>query len=100
MAISAAGLVKIQSGVTKNVAIANFPFVMAKAGVPQTGLTVTAQVSIDGGAYASCANAVVEVANGTYKINLAASDLNGTTIEFQFTATGADPTFITVLTTP
>lgn len=100
MVISAGGLVKIQSGVTKNAAIANFPFIMSLANVPKTGLTVAAKRSIDGAAYGDCANAVAEVANGQYKISLAAADLNGTTIELQFTATGADPTFITILTTP
>jgi hypothetical protein len=89
--------------VKKNAALNNFMFLMRQSGdhvTPATGLTVTAQRSIDGAAFAACANAVSEVGNGVYKINLAASDLNGTVITLKFTATGADQRTITIVTQP
>jgi hypothetical protein len=79
-------------GVKKNTALANFPFLMVDAtdGVtPETLLTVTATRSLDGAAFGACANAVVEIASGWYKINLAAGDLNGDTVVLRFTAAGA-----------
>ena len=89
-------------GIKKNTAKNAFPFLMTNATthVPMTGLTVTAQRSIDGGAFAACANAVTEVASGVYKINLAAADLNGDAIVLKFTATGADQTTMTIITSP
>ncbi len=56
------------------------PFVMYSSAdhvSPKASLTGTATRSIDGGAFAGCANAVVETGNGWYKIALAASDMNG-----------------------
>lgn len=87
--------------ITKNVALANFPFLMILASddiSPATGLTVTATRSIDGEAFASAANAVTEIASGWYKINLAASDLNGDTIALRFTAPTANDRNITIVT--
>ena len=85
----------------KNTSLSAFEFVMydsATHALPTTGLTVTAQRSIDGAAYANCANAVAEVGSGTYKIDLAAADLNGNVITLKFTATGADTQFVTITT--
>jgi hypothetical protein len=96
-AISADAKVRL----AKNVGLNNFTFLMVDSSdhvTAKTGLTVTAQRSIDGGALASCANAVVEVSNGLYKINLAASDLNGDVIVLRFTATGADARLFTIVT--
>jgi hypothetical protein len=74
----------------KNTALAAFTFPLTdSSGVKVLGATVTAKRSIDGGALASCANAVVEISGGLYKIDLAASDLNGTVIALNFTAAGA-----------
>jgi hypothetical protein len=87
--------------ITKNVALSNFSFLMVDSTdhvTPKTGLTVTAERSIDGAAFAACANAVAEVGNGVYKINLAASDLNGNVITLKFTAVGADQRTITIVT--
>ena len=87
--------------VTKNAALANFEFPMLSSSdhvTGLTGLTVTAERSIDGGIFAACGGSVVEVSSGIYKINLAASDLNGSVITFKFTAAGADATFVTIVT--
>lgn len=87
-------------GILKNTALAKFPFVMTDATThaPKTGLTVTATRSLDGGAFASCTNAVVELASGAYLIDLAAGDVNGTTVHLRFTATGADDLLIAIKT--
>lgn len=86
--------------VKKNTALSNFMFLMTDDTNhdPSTGLTVTATRSIDGAAFAACANAVSEVANGMYKINLAAADLNGDVITLRFTAASSDDTLVTILT--
>lgn len=89
--------------IKKNTALANFPFLMVLSSdhiTPATGKTITATRSIDGAAFAACANAVVEVANGIYKINLAAADLNGDTIVLKFTETDCDQRTITIATQP
>ena len=90
----------ISSPIRKNQAFANFPFVMISSTdhfTPLAGLAVTAERSIDGGAFAACANSVVAISNGAYKINLAATDLDGDSILFRFTATGADARMVTVI---
>ena len=90
-----------QIGVKKNVALANFGFVMVDfADAPLTGLTVTATRSIDGAAFGACANSVAEISAGAYKIDLAAADLNGNAILLKFTATGAKTRFVLILTQP
>lgn len=91
----------LPDGVKKNTALANFMFVMIDSAdhvTPKTGLTITAQRSIDGAGFGACANSPAEVANGVYKIDLAAGDLNGDVITLRFTASGADPRLITILT--
>jgi hypothetical protein len=85
--------------VKKNQALAAFAFPMFNAsGSPTTGLTVTAQRTIDGGAFGSCTNAVTETANGWYQINLSAADLNGTVIGLRFSASGAQDNDVTIIT--
>lgn len=77
----------------KNASVANFPFKMISSTdhvTAKTGLTITAQRSLDGAAFASCANSATEVANGWYVIALAATDTNADMGIFLFTATGAD----------
>lgn len=85
----------------KNVARNNFMFFMRQSSdhtSPATGLTITAQRSIDGAPFAACSNAVTEIGSGWYKINLAASDLNGDVIALKFTAVSADQRNLTVVT--
>lgn len=89
--------------ISKNTALSNFEFFMRDSAdhvSGKTGLTVTAERSIDGGAFASCANAVSEVGSGVYKISLADTDLNGDVVTLRFSATGADDTVITLITQP
>lgn len=87
--------------IKKNTALSNFTFLMRQSSdhiTPATGLTITATRSIDGAAFAACANAASEIGNGVYKIDLAAADLNGTVITLKFTAAGADQRTITLIT--
>jgi hypothetical protein len=67
---------------------------------PKTLLTVTATRSLDGAAFAACANSVTEIANGDYKIDLAATDLNANVVMLRFTATAADDLNILLITQP
>ena len=87
--------------VKKNTALSTFSFFMRDSAdhvSGKTGLTVTAERSIDGAAFGACANSVSELSAGVYLINLANTDVNGNVITLKFTATGADPTIITVVT--
>jgi hypothetical protein len=86
--------------IKKNVAFPGFSFTMydSTTHLPLTGLTVTAERSIDGGAFAACSNAVSEVSSGGYKLNLSTADLNGDIIKLKFTAPGADQQDITIVT--
>ena len=91
----------LPDGIKKNTALNNFEFLMVDSSdgyTPEPGLSVTATRSIDGAAFGACANTAVHIANGVYKINLAASDTNGNVITFRFTATGARDRVITVIT--
>lgn len=85
----------------KNTAFSNFAFPMfATDGSAATGKTVTATRSIDGGAFATCANSVSEISGGWYKISFAAADFNGDVIAFKATASGCNDTDLTILTQP
>lgn len=91
----------LPSGVAKNVALANFPFMMVDSTdhvTPKTLLTVTATISKDGGAFASCTNTVTEISNGMYKISLTQTEMNADVIVLKFTATGADQRTIVITT--
>jgi hypothetical protein len=86
----------------KNQAINAFEFPMTDSSThalkPGLGTSITAQRSLDGGAFATCTNVPAEVSNGVYKIDLSAADMNGSTVTLRFSATGADDRLITILT--
>lgn len=83
----------------KNTALSGFAFPMLDASDdPATGLTVTGQVSKDGGAFGNLTNAVSEISAGAYKVDLAAGDTNGNDLLFKFTATGAKTLFLKAVT--
>lgn len=102
LSIDANGRVRALTGVTKNVAVAGFTFLMTDSGThaPKTGLGsgVTGTRSIDGGAFSALANAVSEISGGFYKVDLAAADVNGTVIALRFTAGSSDDTDLTIVT--
>ena len=88
-------------GIEKNAALSNFEFLMVDATdhfTPETGLTVTGNRSIDGGAFASVSGAIAEVSNGIYQFDAAAADTNGDLITWRFSAAGAADTFVTFKT--
>lgn len=92
----------LPEGIKINTAHNNFMFWMVDSTdhiTGKTGLVVTAQRAIDSGAFGACANSVSEVALGWYRINWAASDLNGVNIAFSFTASGADARELMIKTT-
>jgi len=87
--------------VKKNTALAAFPFLMVDStGTPKTGLTITATRSLDGAAFAACANSATELSNGIYLISLAAGDLNATTVMLRFAGSGARDTFVGLVPQP
>lgn len=96
------GYAPLTSNIKKNAASTGFTFVMTDSTThaPKTGLTVSATRSLDGAAFAACANAVTEVATGTYKIDLAATDTNANHIMLRFTAAAADDVNISIITQP
>lgn len=102
-AIDSGGNVATQSSFKKNVARANFQFLMTDSTnhAPATGLTISCTRSIDGGAFGAgtLANAT-EVASGTYRVDFASGDLNGNVIVLKVTATGADTRFERIVTDP
>ncbi len=93
----------LRPGIRKNTALAAFEILMTDSTNhnPATGLTVTVTRSIDGAAFGALAvTTVTEIANGWYKFDFAASDLNGTVIGVRATATGADDLAFTIKTSP
>ena len=85
----------------KGVELAGFPFLLVASSdhvTGKTGATVTATRSLDGAAFAACANTATEVGSGIYKITLASSDLDADTVVLKFTATDADTRYVTIVT--
>ena len=90
--------------IKKNSALNNFAFLMVLSSdhvSPGTGLTVAVQRSIDGAAFVNATNTpATEVANGVYKINLSAADLNGDVIVLKCTSATADQRIVVIATEP
>lgn len=87
----------------KNIALANFEFMMTDSTnhAPATTKTVSCTRSIDGGAFAAGTLAnVAEIAFGMYRVDFGTADLNGNVITLRATATGCDDTLITLTTSP
>ena len=76
--------------IIKNQALEGFTFHLEAApGVPKTGAVVAATYSLDGKPFVPCAHPVVEIANGDYKIDLEAAELDGNIVRLKFIAPGA-----------
>ncbi len=87
--------------IKKNTAFSNFEFLMVLTSdgrTPATGLTVTGQRSIDGGAFVSVGGAMAEVSNGIYQFDALAVDTNCDVITWRFSEATADDTFVTFKT--
>lgn len=92
----------LPEGPAKNTAYNNIEFLMVDSAdhvTPKTGLTVSGQRSIDGGAFAAVTGAIAEVGSGIYQFDAAAADMNGDEITLLFTAAGADNCYLTIRTT-
>ena len=88
--------------IRKNAALAAFPFLMTDNvnHAPATGKTVTASRSLDGALTFTNFGTVVEMANGWYKVDWAAADLNADSVAFRATASGCDDRNVTIITNP
>ena len=99
--VDASNSVKVQAGLKKNQALANFQFLMTDSTNhnPATGKTVSVTRMIDNGAFAAgTLSAVTEVSSGMYRVDFAAGDTNGNVITLRATATGCDDLFVTLVT--
>ncbi|KKL64803.1 hypothetical protein LCGC14_2161300, partial [marine sediment metagenome] len=88
-------------GIEKNVALSAFMFTMVDVTdgyTPETGLTVTAQISKDGAAFVAANNSVSEISAGWYKIDFDQAEMNYDTLAWRFSATGCRDRSITVTT--
>ena len=89
------------AGVPKNVALSNFTLYMVLSSdhiTAATGKVVTGERSLDGAAFAACTNAVAEIGNGVYKINLTQAEMNANVITLKFTEATCDQRTITIKT--
>jgi hypothetical protein len=92
----------LPSGIAKNVALSNFQFFMVLSSDHVSaagGKTVTGTISKDGGAFAALTNAVSEIGNGMYKVNITQIEMNADVVTLKFTETNCDQRIITVYTT-
>lgn len=84
--------------IQKNAAYSNFEFLMVLTSdhvTPATGLTVTGERSIDGGAFSAVSGTIAEISNGIYQFDALAADTNGDVITWRFSAATADDSFVT-----
>lgn len=101
--VDANNSVKIQTNLKKNQALSNYHFLMTDSTNhnPATGKTVTITRAIDNGAFgAGTLGAITEVANGIYRTDLPAADLNGNVVTLRMTASGCDDLFTTLILEP
>lgn len=64
----------------------------------KTGITVTAQRSLDGAAFGSATGTVTEVGNGVYYHSTSTADINADDVVFRFTGTACDPVELHIVT--
>ena len=84
-------------GLQKNVGNQVVIFVMVDAtdfATPETGISVTAEKSLDGNAFIACTNAVSEISAGAYKITLSQAETNVGVIMLKFTGAGCAAQFM------
>jgi len=61
-----------------------------------TGLSPTAQISKDGGAFSSASNSVSEIANGVYSLTLTATEMKSKRLTVLISAATADSRILTI----
>ena len=87
--------------IKKNTAFSDFAFLMVLTSdhvTPATGLTVTGQRSINGGAFGAVSGVIAEISAGMYQFDALAADTNGDVITWRFSSATADDTFISFKT--
>jgi hypothetical protein len=92
---------RMPKGIAKNTTWSDFQFGMVDSTdhrTPKTGLTISGYVSKDAAAFGAIAGTITEISNGIYQLDAAAADMNGDMLSFRFSATGADDTFVTLMT--
>jgi hypothetical protein len=92
----------LPSGIAKNVALSNFQFFIVLSSdhvSAASGKTITGTISKDGGTFAALTNAISEIGNGMYKVNLTQTEMNADVVTLKFTETNCDQRMITVYTT-
>jgi hypothetical protein len=77
-----------------------FPMTSSSSHQMQTGLTVTCQISKDGGSLANSTNAVVEIGGGLYYVSFVQAETDCGTMGLKFSASGADDLPYTLVTQP
>lgn len=93
----------ISTRLKTNQALNSFHFLMTDSTThnPATGKTVTVTRAIDTGAFgAGTIGSVTEVANGIYRVDLPAADLNGAVVTLRATASGCDDLLMTLVLEP
>lgn len=93
----------ISTRLKTNQALNSFHFLMTDSTThnPATGKTVTVTRAIDTGAFAAgTIGSVTEVANGIYRVDLPAADLNGAVVTLRATASGCDDLLMTLVLEP
>lgn len=76
-----------------------FCLVNASTGAALTGATVTSYVAKDGASQVGVGGTITEDGHGQYHLQCAQADTNGNDLGFLFTASGAVPVGMTVVTT-
>lgn len=78
--------------IPKNAIYLDFPILMLLTAdnQPSVGLTVTGEVSIDGGAFADVTGTITELSDGFYSFDSSAADTNGNSIVWLFKGTDAN----------
>jgi len=90
-------------GPQQNQAFSDLEFLMVLSSdgqTPATGLTVTGERSLNGGAFAAVTGTIAEVSDGIYQIDASAADMNAAIVTLRFSSATALDTFITIKTTP
>ena len=83
----------------RNTALNKFMFFMElTAGGPATGISVTAQISKDGGAFGGVTDPVTEIGNGVYEVDLSATEMDAKVIFFKATGTACKQLGMTIIT--
>ena len=65
---------------------------------PNTGLTVSGERSLNGGAFAAVTGTIAEISDGIYQLDASMADMNGAMIIFRFFEGSSDDTFYLIKT--